>query len=137
LKKILELVFGVTPAVALGFANQWLDLFRNTIVLRGDMPAVLVNTALALSVFLSIFFVLIGDSIRPEGKLGASKCLLTCFIVLIIVCLGIRLFLNWPRSRDSQAVMTTMWDLCGWVGIVAAILAITFASMYGLLRKSP
>ncbi|MER9574918.1 hypothetical protein NKI78_04595 [Mesorhizobium sp. M0400] len=130
MKKAFEYVFSITPSVALKFVEPWVNLFKGTAVLRPDVPIALVNTALAFSMFLSIVVVLIGSSWNDAYKLRTTKNLLVVAVVLAVVCYGSRLFLAWPRSRVVQSMITPMWDLCGWVFVVVAIMTITFAAMY-------
>lgn len=134
--KNFKSIFSITPSVALTFAEPWVDLFRGTAILRPDVPHALVNTALAISVFLSIVFVLIGKSWDGAYKQRKSKELLVVAFVLAVVCYGSRLFLAWPRSRVVQSMTTSMWDLCGWVFVVVAIMAVTFAAMFALSDSS-
>ncbi|TPJ72552.1 hypothetical protein [Mesorhizobium sp. B2-7-1] len=135
MKNFFESVFSVTPSIALAFAEKWIDLFKSTAILRPDVPPALVNTALALSVLLSVVFVLIGKSWGSAQKLRVSKNLLVVLGVLAGVCYGSRLFLSWPRTREVQSIVTSMWDLCAWVFVVVAIMAVTFAAMYAVSKK--
>ncbi|MER8537175.1 hypothetical protein NKH61_26890 [Mesorhizobium sp. M1005] len=130
MKKAFEFIFSITPSIALTFAEPWVNLFKGTAILRPDVPHALVNTALALSVFLSIVVVLIGKSWDGSYKLRTTKNLLVMTLVLALVCYGSRLFLSWPRSRVVQSMITSMWDLCGWVFVVVAIMTVTFAALY-------
>jgi hypothetical protein len=131
-KKVFDYIFSLTPSVALKFAEPWVNLFKGTAILRPDVAHALVDTALALSVFLSIVFVLIGKSWDGAYKLRTTKNLLVVAIILAVVCYGSRLFLAWPRSRVVQSMVTSMWDLCGWVFVVVAIMTVTFAAMYAV-----
>ncbi|MER9629599.1 hypothetical protein [Mesorhizobium sp. M0296] len=136
MKQVFEFIFSMTPSVALTFAEAWIELFKDTAILRPDVPHALVNTALAISVFLSIVVVLIGKSWDGAFKLRKSTNLLVVAIVLAVVCYGWRLFLAWPRSRVVQSMVTSMWDLCGWVFVVVAIMTVTFAAMYAVSKTS-
>lgn len=122
--------------MAIAYVNSWVDLFKDTAILRPDVPYALINTSLALSVFLSIVFVLIGSSWDRAYKLRTSKNLLVISIVLAVWCYGSRLFLGWPRTRVLQNMVTSMWDLCACVFVVVVIMTVTFAAMYALSKST-
>jgi Co/Zn/Cd efflux system component len=129
-EKYLGSVFAAAPSLALGFAGAWLDLFKNTAILRPDIPQAVINTALALSVLLAMGCVLLGRTWQPSYTARRGKELLAAAVFLAVFCFGLRMFLSWPRSYRVQSVLTPLWDTLGCVFVIIAILAITFAAIY-------
>jgi hypothetical protein len=130
--KFLQSVFAATPSVALGYVGAWHNLFKNTAILRPDIPIAIANTAIGLSVFLSMVFVLVGRAWAPDYMKGNAKKLALVSVILAVVCYGIHTFLSWPRGHRIQSVLTPTWDFFGCVFVVTAILAVTFGSLYAV-----
>jgi hypothetical protein len=132
MNKWLEAVFGFGPTFAIGWAAKWAAIFDKTYFLPYRNPEMVTSSGVATgSVIVFIAAILFRKA--PTQTLGRwSLVMLAATVVLWIVCLGIRIRLDYPSTRELAEKLAWVWQAAAFLFIVTALLAILFAIMAGI-----
>ncbi|MER8884524.1 hypothetical protein NKI54_19810 [Mesorhizobium sp. M0663] len=142
LEEIFDFIRKVTPELLQGWVSSWATLFKNTYIMRSDANDQVISTALAISTLFAIFFVLITVSTTAARLKAIAIGFAAAVVVLFCFCNAIRIWLNFPLTRETIGKLQPTWDYVTMAFTLAMVMMMLFAilsfikAVYGNLRST-